>query len=116
MSEISILIAGDYSPKERFQKELENNSYTDLFPGVKEAILSVDYSIVNFETTIPTRESPPIDKVGSHLAAKENALAPLKWLGFNMLTMANNHFMDYGEIAMEHSMNLAKQNGFEVIG
>ena len=53
MSEISILIAGDYSPKERFQKELENNSYTDLFPGVKEAILSVDYSIVNFETTIP---------------------------------------------------------------
>ena len=116
MSEISILIAGDYSPKERFQKELENNSYTDLFPGVKEVILSVDYSIVNFETTIPTRESLPIDKVGSHLAAKENAINPLKWLGFNMLTMANNHFMDYGELAMEHSMNLAKQNGFEVVG
>lgn len=116
MSEILILIAGDYSPKERFQKELDNNSYTDLFPGVKEVISSVDYSLVNFETTIPTNSSTPIDKVGSHLAAKENAFAPLKWLGFDMLTMANNHFMDYGETAMLHSICLARQNGFEVVG
>lgn len=116
MSEILILIAGDYSPKERFQEELDNNSYMDLFPGVKEVISSVDYSLVNFETTIPTNSSTPIDKVGSHLAAKENALIPLKWLGFDMLTMANNHFMDYGETAMQHSMCLARQNGFEVVG
>lgn len=49
MSDISILIAGDYSPKERFQKALENGLFESLFPGVKELISSSDYSIVNFE-------------------------------------------------------------------
>ena len=116
MSEISILIAGDYSPKERFQKKLDNNLFESLFPGVKEVISSCDYSVVNFETTIPIQDSRPIDKIGSHLSAKENALVPLKWLGFNMLTMANNHVMDYGETAMKHCLTLAKQNGFDFVG
>lgn len=116
MSEISILVAGDYSPKERFQKELDNNLFESLFPGVKEVISSCDYSVVNFESTIPTQDSRPIDKIGSHLSAKENAMIPLRWLGFNMLTMANNHVMDYGETAMEHCLNLAKRNGFDIVG
>ena len=63
MSEISILVAGDYSPKERFQKELDNNLFESLFPGVKEVISSCDYSVVNFESTIPTQDSRPIDKI-----------------------------------------------------
>lgn len=116
MSEISILIAGDYSPKERFQKALDNSLFETLFPGVKELISSSDYSIVNFETTIPTQYSKPIDKIGSHLAAKENAMMPLKWLGFNMLTLANNHSMDYGKLAVENCINLAKQNSFDFVG
>lgn len=37
---------------------------------------------------IPTQYSKPINKIGSHLAVKENAMIPLKCLGFSMLTMA----------------------------
>lgn len=116
MSDISILIAGDYSPKERFQQALDDGSYKDLFPGTKEIILSATYAVINFETTIPSTDSLPIDKVGSHLSAKENAFDALQYLGFNMLTMANNHFMDYGKRAMENSQKLAIARGFDIVG
>lgn len=99
MSEISVLVAGDYSPKERLQKALDDGTYTAMFSGVRDIVSSADYSIVNFETTVPTVDSKPILKVGSHLYAKENAFDLLTFLGFRMLTMANNHVMDYGAIA-----------------
>ena len=116
MNDISILIAGDYSPKERLQKVIDNGTYIDLFPGIREIVSSVDYSVVNFETTIPTINSKPIDKIGSHLSAKENAFDVLQFLGFKMLTAANNHFMDYGKSAMENSLKLAASRGFDVVG
>lgn len=116
MSDISILIAGDYSPKERFQKALDDGSYKMLFPKVANVISSTDYSVINFETTIPTSDSKPIDKLGSHLSAKDNAFDVLKFLGFKMLTLANNHFMDYGQSAMENCQSLALRNGFDVVG
>ena len=46
MSDISILIAGDYSPKERFQKALDDGSYKMLFPKVANVISSTDYSVI----------------------------------------------------------------------
>lgn len=116
MSEVSMIIAGDYSPKERFQDAIDNGTYKNLFPGVKDLLCSVDYSIVNFETTIPTSDSTPIDKIGSHLCAKENALEPLKHLGFDMLTCANNHFMDYGAKALTNTITSAKQYAFDYVG
>lgn len=116
MNDISILIAGDYSPKERLQKALDDGTYVDLFPGIRKIVSSADYSVVNFETTIPTINSKPIDKIGSHLSAKENAFDILQFLGFKMLTTANNHFMDYGKSAMENSQRLAVVRGFDVVG
>ena len=116
MNGVTILIAGDYSPKECFQKAIDDGDYKDLFQGLREIISSADYSVVNFETTIPTLESKPIEKVGSHLYAKENSLEPLKYLGFKMLTMANNHFLDYGSDALKNSKKLAKDNGFDTVG
>ena len=116
MSELAILIAGDYSPKERFQDALDKGNYPNLFPGLKNIISSVDFSVVNFETTVRTTESLPIPKIGSHLSCKENAFEALRYLGFKMLTMANNHIMDYGRLGMENSKRIAVENGFEVIG
>ena len=116
MSEISVLVAGDYSPKERLQKALDDGTYTAMFSGVRDIVSSVDYSIVNFETTVPTVDSKPIPKVGCHLYAKENAFDLLTFLGFRMLTMANNHVMDYGAIAMDNSRRLALNRGFDIVG
>ena len=116
MNDISILIAGDYSPKERFQNAIDDGTYIGIFPGIRDIVTSVDYSVINFETTVPTVESTPIDKIGSHLSCKENAFDVLQFLGFNLLTIANNHFMDYGKSAMENSIRLASERGLEIVG
>lgn len=116
MSAVSLLIAGDYSPKERFQCLIDNDQYVDIFPGLESLFSSVDYSVVNFESTISSRESVPISKIGSHLSTSENSLAPLKLLGVNMLTLANNHILDYGEDALNNTMDVVSKHGFDVVG
>ena len=116
MSEVSILIAGDYSPKERIQVAIDTKSYTHLFPGIKDVVQSVDYSIINFESTIPTIDSIPSEKIGSNLKTNEGALELLKFLGFDMLTMANNHIMDYGNSALLNTIQKASVAGFDMVG
>ena len=116
MSEVSILIAGDYSPKERIQVAIDSKLYTHLFPGIKDIIQSVDFSIINFESTIPTIDSIPSKKIGSNLKTNDGSLRLLKYLGFNMLTMANNHIMDYGNSALLNTIQKASVAGFDVVG
>lgn len=115
--EISIIIAGDFSPKERVQKAIDTNNYIDLFPKIKEKVSESDYSIVNFETTIAAdTSSHPITKIGSHLRTNSKSLDVLKWLGFKCCTLSNNHFMDYGVEGMTRTISLLRENDLEYVG
>ena len=116
MNSVSLLIAGDYSPKERLQTLIDNKKFEDIFPRLKELFSSVNYSIVNFESTIPNVESVPIPKIGSHLSTSESSLQPLKLLGVDMLTMAHNHILDYGDDALINTIDIVTRNGFDIVG
>lgn len=116
MSPIKLLIAGDFSPRERVQELIDGDCYKALFPRISDIIPSVDYSIVNFESVIPSSDSHRIKKVGVHLSCEKNAIDLLSWLGFNMLTLANNHFMDYGKEGMINSLKLFEEAGFDYVG
>lgn len=113
---LNILIAGDFSPKERVMHAFNRGDRLELFPGIDKIIRNTDYSIVNFESVIPTISSKPIYKVGSHLSCNEKAVDVLKSLGFKMVTLANNHFKDYGEDAMWNTVKLFRNVGIETVG
>ena len=114
--DIEIIVAGDYSPKERVQKAIDSNKWQMLFPGVKELIQQADYSIVNFESTIAEKGDQPIDKIGCHLKTSYPSMWVLKQLGFNMITLANNHSMDYGENALYRTIGEAEVMGIDHVG
>lgn len=71
MNDISILIAGDYSPKDRFQNAIDDGTYIGIFPGIRDIVTSVDYSVINFKTTVHTVQSITMDKIGSNLSFKK---------------------------------------------
>ena len=115
-NEISIIIAGDYSPKERFQNRIDDNEWQGLLPGVEDLLLSADYSVVNFESTIAERSDSLLEKIGSHLKTGYPSMYVLKSLGFNMITLANNHSLDYGSEALQRTIKEANQLGIECVG
>lgn len=104
------LIAGDYCPHARIAQMVERQDYT-FFDHIKDFIKQADYSIVNFECPIVEGNAKPIKKCGPALRTISNAVDAVKYAGFNCVTLANNHFRDYGDSGCISTLNeLNKQN------
>lgn len=88
-----IVICGDFRAANpsiiRFDDEIAN------------LIKSADISICNFEAPIRTKGAEPIKKSGPSLDQSAESPAFLKNAGFNVILLANNHIMDYGQEGCE---------------
>ena len=112
----TILVAGDFVPIERIQSLLDKELYEDVFSDVQPFIGETDFSVVNLEAPIANRNASPITKVGRNLQSSESVIGALKYVGFKCVTLANNHFYDYGEDGALNTMTLLKKNGIDYIG
>lgn len=111
-----ILIAGDYVPQKRINEKLSMRDFS-FFDSVREKLESVDYSIVNLEAPITDgTKLCPIDKTGPNLYANETALEALCYAGFRCVTLANNHFRDYGQHLVESTISLCEKWALDHIG
>lgn len=113
---MKILVAGDYCPINRAGEAIERNEFASVFGGVKEAIEAADYSIVNLECPIVESNAKPIDKCGPNLRCSTKGLEALKWAGFSCVTLANNHFLDYGEAGVSDSLSACKSLKVDYVG
>ncbi|QIG90346.1 CapA family protein [Chryseobacterium sp. POL2] len=113
---MKILIAGDYCPIGRNAQIIEKEEYVSLFNGFENLTKQVDYSIVNLECPI-TVFNERINKTGPCIKTEDTkALAALKFAGFDLLTLANNHIQDYGSKGVKDTLKNAHDFGFETVG
>lgn len=113
---MKLVIAGDLAPRARAQEMLDNNNYFGCFKDVKNILAGFDYAIVNFETNIPTPYSQPIEKNGPNLKTTPEVIDLIKYLGFNVVTLANNHFYDYGDDAVNNTISLLDRADIRHVG
>lgn len=111
---MKILVAGDYVPIGRFDRCLYDGSYD--CGAIKSITEKVDYSILNFEAPIVNDFTTGIRKSGPHLKVNSNSINAVKWMGFNAVTLANNHFRDYGQHGVETTINELKKNNIDFVG
>lgn len=111
-----LLISGDFCPVFRCKDLMEQCQYDKLFGHVRQIIKQADYSIVNLECPITTRRSKPIPKCGPNLSTSENVIELLKYAGFKAVTLANNHFLDYGEAGVKDTLAALDKNGIDYVG
>ncbi|MDX9696166.1 MAG: CapA family protein [Bacteroidales bacterium] len=79
-------------------------------------ISSCDISICNFEAPIYTQENNAISKAGPHVYQYENSIITLKNIGFNILSLANNHIYDYGDLALKNTLDIISKQGLLTVG
>lgn len=113
---MKIVVAGDFSPQEQVSSLFELGDYESVFGLVKPIISTVDFSIVNFESTVATGIEKPIEKIGPCLKCSNKSIDALRWAGFDCLTLANNHFYDYGEEGVINTLECCKKNGILTVG
>lgn len=113
---MKILVAGDFCPTERLKPIVESGDYHSIFCEVEPIIKSADYSIVNYECPAVLGNYPPIEKCGPNLSSSPKGIEAIKYAGFNIATLANNHIMDFGVPGLMDTVSLCSQYNIDTVG
>ena len=89
-----LLIAGDFCDRYRISDLIARGNYASLFDDIKYLTEQADVSIINFEFPIVLHAGVPIAKSGPTLQGQPAAVDAVKYAGFNVCTLANNHILD----------------------
>ncbi|MGN0317375.1 MAG: CapA family protein [Lachnospira sp.] len=112
---VRVLIAGDFCIHDRM-KLLTGEQIAQSMLSVRPYVNGADYSLLNLESAISERKYKPIQKCGPHLLNGYEMLVAIKALGFDAVTLANNHFADYGPDAVADSLKMLDDYGIEYVG
>ena len=113
---MKILVAGDFCPIKRVKPIVENGDYHSIFCELESIIKSADYSIVNYECPAVLGDYPPIKKCGPNLSSSPKGLEAIKYAGFDIATLANNHILDFGDQGLMDTVNLCSQYNIDTVG
>lgn len=108
--QLSINICGDfYIDPSLHEEPYFDNSIISLFNDA-------DLNIINLESPVTENTSTGITKSGPHLHQTEGSLAQLKNLNTGLVTLANNHIMDYGPDGLQSTLIACKRNSIRTVG
>ena len=91
---MKVCIMGDFCPS----VNIDDNSFNDI----TNLLSTFDYRIVNLECALRQGEELPIAKEGPFLGCNLSQFHHLKSIKADMITLANNHVLDYGEKGLEN--------------
>ncbi|MBM1106768.1 CapA family protein [Aurantibacter crassamenti] len=111
-----ILVTGDiYLGAQKVEELAEQGEVQQLFGDFLPIIQDCAFSITNLEC--PTTDvGSTILKTGPILKASPKSLSALKKAGFNLLTMANNHILDYGQEGLKKTTNECDKLNINYVG
>jgi poly-gamma-glutamate synthesis protein (capsule biosynthesis protein) len=97
-----------------YNKEIDAWDYKFSFEFVKPYLETADIAIGNLETTLPGDR----EKFSGYpqFGAPDELLDAIKWAGFDVLTLANNHCVDKGLDALIRTRNMVEKNGMIPLG
>ena len=114
---MEVLIAGDFVPSNRVETLIDKGNYTEVLSNVRTFTDKVDYSIVNLEApVVDSIDAKPILKTGPNLKCSVHAINALKYAGFDCVTLANNHFRDYGDKGVEATLKYCEKFNIDYVG
>ena len=105
---MKVCIMGDFCPS----VNIDDNSFNDI----TNLLSTFDYRIVNLECALRQGEELPIAKEGPFLGCNLSQFHHLKSIKADMITLANNHVLDYGEKGLENIFLESQKIGIRTVG
>jgi len=93
---VNLALCGDIMPSRRLAVFREPE-----FLALREILREADACFANLESMVVRYgEGSPAIRTGTHMVTEPELLEDLKWLGFNMLSCANSHSLNFGEAGL----------------
>ncbi len=113
--DIDFCFVGDILLSSNVEDLINRTNSVFPFENVKGILSSNDFVIGNLENPISTRGKVLINKQ-FNFRTDPKVIEGLKYAGFNILSLGNNHIMDYGSPAMTDTLNILKNNNIYYTG
>lgn len=113
---MKVLIAGDFCSRYRTKTVIDGGQYKNSLVSVVGITQQHDYSIVNLECPILKGSLTPILKQGPNLYGSEKTLDAISFMGFDCVTLANNHFFDQGDFGVVDTISALKERQIDYVG
>jgi len=112
---IKILITGDFCPINRIEELSLNNQHEQVFNDFLPKLEEVDIAITNLECPLIDKDYIS-EKFGPLLKASTKTVETLKFGGFDVVTLSNNHIMDHGVAGLNSTIETLKLNRIDFVG
>ena len=112
---INIIITGDFCPHKRIEQFFLKEEYKSVFNGFEKIANNCDLVITDLECPL-TFSNIPIAKTGPNLKAHPDCINGIKFGGFNIVALANNHIMDFGKQGLADTINACDKNNIRYVG
>lgn len=86
--------------------------FKPIFSEVKDILSASDIAFCNLETTLG---GPPYTGVPK-FSSPDEVLDALKWAGFDVVNVANNHMLDTGAAGLRRTIEQVRKYGFTSVG
>ena len=110
--DITLAFAGDVHFAGRVARLLKDPTTT--FGPITSVLKSADFTAANLETPVTSRGQPQPKTY--HFATTPGAFTALRDAGMDVVTMANNHILDYGQTGLADTLAAAKAAHFPYVG
>jgi poly-gamma-glutamate synthesis protein (capsule biosynthesis protein) len=110
--DITLAFAGDVHFAGRVARLLKDPVTT--FGPITSVLESADLTAVNLETPVTSRSQPQLKTY--HFATTPGAFTALRDAGVDVVTVANNHILDYGQTGLADTLAAAKAAHFPYVG
>lgn len=110
-----IMITGDFCPINRNLNFIEQEDYKNIFGEFATLTQKADLSITNLECPL-TETNNKIEKTGPCIKSIPKAIEALNYAKFNLVTLANNHIMDFGSEGLKSTLEVCKKANIETVG
>lgn len=110
----TLALAGDVMLDRGAGWRIANGGAAEIFAGVREQLAAADIAAVNLECALSDLGSPQ-DK-GYTFRAHPDAIAALTSAGIDVVTLANNHALDFGPDALLDTAARCRAAGIATVG
>lgn len=112
---INLSFLGDFCPINRVQESLIKNEKHLIYKEFLSEFNDSDLVVINLECPL-TDSNNEIEKIGPNLKAQPETINGIKLGKKNIVTLANNHIMDYGVDGLSDTIRICKKNNVLTIG
>lgn len=112
---INIIATGDFCPHKRIEELCLNKNYAKIYNDLLPLLRDKDISITNLESPLSEKKDL-IKKTGPNLVASPKCIEGLKYGGFDVVTLANNHILDQGERGLRDTLRVCKEADILTVG